>query len=43
MVDRGQLELYKLTERLLLSRNRPKRQWLIERLGHIWSPPHVRH
>ena len=43
MVDRGQLELSQLTERLLLSRNRPKRQWLIERLGHIWSPPHVRH
>jgi len=43
MVDRGQLELNQLTERLLLSRNRPKRQWLIERLGHIWSPPHIRH
>ncbi|WDQ15314.1 HEAT repeat domain-containing protein [Rhodopirellula sp. P2] len=43
MVDRGQHELNQLTKRLLLSRNRPKRQWLIERLGHIWSPPHIRH
>lgn len=43
MVDRGQHELNQLTERLLLSRNRPKRQWLIERLGHIWSPPHILH
>lgn len=38
MIDRGQLELDQLTQRLLLSRYRPKRQWLIERIGHIWSP-----
>jgi len=38
MIDRGQLELNQLTQRLLLSRDRPKRQWLIQRIGHIWSP-----
>jgi len=39
MVDRGQLELRQLTTRLLASRDRPKRQWLIQRIGHLWSVP----
>ncbi|MCA9195745.1 MAG: HEAT repeat domain-containing protein [Planctomycetales bacterium] len=43
MIDRGQLELDQLTQRLVLSRDRPKRQWLIERIGHIWSPARPRH
>lgn len=41
MIDRGQLELAQLTERLLASRDRPKRQWIIDRIGHIWSPTRV--
>lgn len=43
MIDRGQLELEQLTQRLVRSRDRPKRQWLIERIGHIWSPATYRH
>lgn len=30
--------LAQITNRLLLSRDRSKRQYLIERIGHIWSP-----
>src|SRR5262245_19774293 len=39
MADRGELELRQLTERLLASRERPKRQWLLQRIGHLWSTP----
>ena len=39
MVDRGQFELAHITNRLLSSRDRPKRQYLIERIGHMWAPP----
>lgn len=39
MINRGQLELRQLTTRLLASRDRPKRKWLLERIGHIWSVP----
>lgn len=40
MIDLGQIELAQITDRLLKSRNRPKRQYLIERIGHIWSGGH---
>ena len=42
MVDRGQLELQQMTTRLLASRAFPKRKWLLERIGHIWSIPKQR-
>ncbi len=42
MTERGDAELQQLTERLTLSRTRPKRQWLIERIGHLWSNPRRR-
>ena len=42
MVDRGKLELQQLTIRLLASRVLPKRKWLLERIGHIWSIPKQR-
>ena len=37
MSVRGQIELAQITDRLIKSRSRPKRQYLIERIGHIWS------
>lgn len=37
--DRAKLELDQLTERLLASRERPKRQYLIDQIGRIWFPP----
>src|SRR6188768_2345148 len=40
--DRARLDLDQLTERLLASRTRPKRQHLIEQITRIWSPP-LRH
>lgn len=39
MPDRGAHELAQLTERLLKSRHRAKRQWLVERIGRLWAPP----
>jgi len=37
MIDRGQIELAQIVDRLMKSHQRSKRQYLIERIGHIWS------
>ncbi len=37
MTHRAQIDLAQLTDRLLKSRERPKRQYLIERIGRIWG------
>lgn len=35
--DRARIDLEQLTHRLLASRNRPKRQYLIQQIGRIWA------
>ena len=37
-VDRAELDLQHMTERLLACRGKPKRQYFVEQIGRIWHP-----